>query len=63
APSEFRRKIQQPCTKLSSESSKALKELASAIKNMTHPSSCDLHLQNSKAAAEELKIALEASPP
>ncbi|CAK9181020.1 unnamed protein product [Ilex paraguariensis] len=61
APLEFRRKIQQACTKLSSESSKALKELASAIKNMTNPSSCDLHLQNSKTAVEELKIALEAS--
>ncbi|KAL3825708.1 hypothetical protein ACJIZ3_021737 [Penstemon smallii] len=59
---EFHAKIQQPCTKLSTESGKALKELATAIKNMTYPSSAvQSHIENSKAAADDIKSILENS--
>ncbi|XP_052199533.1 aluminum-activated malate transporter 8-like [Diospyros lotus] len=57
----FQRNIQQLCMKMSLESSKALKELASSIKTMTHPSAADVHIENSKAAADELKEAIEAA--
>ncbi|KAK4478794.1 hypothetical protein RD792_014293 [Penstemon davidsonii] len=59
---EFHAKIQQPCTILSMESGKALKELATAIKNMTYPSSAvQSHIENSKAAADDIKTILENS--
>ncbi|XP_059669583.1 aluminum-activated malate transporter 8-like [Cornus florida] len=61
APLEFRQKIREPCTKMSSESGKALKELASAIKKMKNPSSANVHVQNSKIAVDELKSVLEAA--
>ncbi|KAA8518456.1 hypothetical protein F0562_015930 [Nyssa sinensis] len=61
-PSEFQRRIQEPCTKISTESGKALKELASAIKTMTHPSSAaSTHVENSKIAVDELKSALQSA--
>lgn len=45
---------------MSTESSKALKEVASAIKSMTFPSSgVETHTQNYKAAADDLKTILE----
>ena len=44
---------------MSTESGKALKELASAIKSMTKPCSVDPHIVNSKIAAESLKSLLE----
>ncbi|KAL8039853.1 hypothetical protein ABFX02_10G063000 [Erythranthe guttata] len=61
APSEIELQIQPAFRKLSTESSKALKELASAIKNMTFPSSAVIenHLNNSKSAAEDLKTMLD----
>ncbi|KAK4432607.1 Aluminum-activated malate transporter 8 [Sesamum alatum] len=63
AASEFQTKIQQACIKMSTESSKVLRELASAIKSMTFPSSgVETHTQNYKAAAADLKTILEASP-
>ncbi|CBI22787.3 unnamed protein product, partial [Vitis vinifera] len=58
---EFRMKIQEPCTKISSESGEALKALASAIKTMTDPSSADPHVANAKAAVKDLEIALNAA--
>ncbi|KAF8403376.1 hypothetical protein HHK36_011478 [Tetracentron sinense] len=61
APPEFQRKIQDSCTKMSSESGKALNALASAIKTMTHPSSSDPHVVNSKTAADDLKTTLETA--
>ncbi|XP_052200134.1 aluminum-activated malate transporter 8-like [Diospyros lotus] len=60
-PTSFQRKIQQPCVKMSLESSKALKELATSIKTMTHPSAADVHMENSKTAAAKLKAAIEAA--
>lgn len=54
--SELQLKIQPECVKMSRESSKGLKELAKAIKNMRFPSAAvEVHLQNSKAAADEVK--------
>lgn len=44
---------------MSSESSKALKALASAIKTMTDPSTANFHVENSKTAINDLKIALK----
>ncbi|GAB4834053.1 hypothetical protein Ancab_032306 [Ancistrocladus abbreviatus] len=61
---EFRTKIQVPCTKMSSESTKALRALASAMKTMTHPSrAADIHVQNSKDAVEELENILRDGLP
>jgi len=57
---EFKCKIQEPCTKMSSESNKALKAISSSMKTMTHPSAAKSHIENSKIAIEELKVALEA---
>lgn len=57
---EFKCKIQEPCTKMSSESNKALKVISSSMKTMTHPTTAKSHIENSKIAIEELKVALEA---
>ncbi|KAG2683114.1 hypothetical protein I3760_10G017400 [Carya illinoinensis] len=59
APLEFRNKIRESTTKMSSESSKALKALASAIQTMTDPSAANNHVEMSKTAIKELKIALK----
>ncbi|XAR69829.1 hypothetical protein NMG60_11001554 [Bertholletia excelsa] len=60
-PTEFIQKIQEPCMKMSSDSGRALKELASAFRTMTIPSSVHLHIETSKAAAAQLEIAMEAA--
>ncbi|KAG6430690.1 hypothetical protein SASPL_108762 [Salvia splendens] len=58
--SEFEQKIQPSCVKMSMECGKALKEVSTAMKNMSIPSSSvALHLINSKAAADELKNIME----
>lgn len=44
---------------MSTESGKALKALSSSIKTMTDPSSAHPHLENSKTAVNDLKIALK----
>ena len=44
---------------MSSESSKALKAISSSIKTMTDPSPAKCHIENSKTATKDLKIALE----
>ena len=44
---------------MTQQSGKALKELASAIRTMTQPSSTDSHIENSKAAAKNLKSLLK----
>ncbi|KAK6130255.1 hypothetical protein DH2020_035996 [Rehmannia glutinosa] len=60
--SEFQLKMQPACIKMCTETSKALKELSSAIKNMTYPlSSAEIYIQNSNAAANDLKSILETS--
>ncbi|KAL5545709.1 hypothetical protein UlMin_005396 [Ulmus minor] len=59
---EFLRVIQESCTKMSSESGKALKELATTIKTMKHPGTPNQHLENSKNTIKDHKIALEAWP-
>ncbi|TXG58136.1 hypothetical protein EZV62_015965 [Acer yangbiense] len=60
---EFNGTIQDVCMKMSSESGKALKELASAIKTMSDDpfSSANAYVESSKTAANELKIALESA--
>ncbi|XP_059627042.1 aluminum-activated malate transporter 2-like [Cornus florida] len=60
APPEIREKIQDTCTKLSLESGKALKELALAVKTMTHPSSADPHVTNSRNSAQNLELLLKS---
>ncbi|EOY33297.1 hypothetical protein QUC31_019017 [Theobroma cacao] len=62
AKPEIRSKIQGTCTKMSSESGKALKELASAIKRMVKPISADIHIENSKSAAKNLNSLLKSGP-
>ena len=59
-PAEFQSKIQEACTNMSLESGKALKELASAIKPMTPPSSVTPHIIKSKDAANNLKSLLRS---
>ncbi|KAL2345301.1 hypothetical protein Fmac_006586 [Flemingia macrophylla] len=56
---EFKCKIQEPCTKMCSESNKALRAISSSIKAMTDPSAAKSHIENSKTAVEDLKVALE----
>lgn len=53
-------KVQELCMKMSSESGKALKELASAIKTMTRPSSASAHITKSRIAANSLKCFLKS---
>ncbi|KAH7541808.1 hypothetical protein FEM48_Zijuj02G0006900 [Ziziphus jujuba var. spinosa] len=59
-PPEVRNRIVEPCTMISKESSKALKELATTIRKMTRSSIPDIHVANSKAAAENLKSILKS---
>lgn len=58
---EFKGKVQEPCKKLCWESSQALKALSSSIRTMTEPCDAKLHLENSKDAITDLKIALETT--
>ncbi|OMO62698.1 Aluminum-activated malate transporter [Corchorus capsularis] len=56
---ETRGKIKEACMKLSCESGKALKELASALRTMTQPPSQCPHIAKSKNAANSLKSLLK----
>ncbi|RDY08005.1 Aluminum-activated malate transporter 2 [Mucuna pruriens] len=58
---EIRSAIQELCSEMSLESSKALKELGSSIRAMTRPSSSDTHVANAKAAVKSLKSLLQSS--
>lgn len=49
--------------KMSSESGKALKELASSLRAMKRPSTASTHIKNCEAAISDLRAALEASSP
>ncbi|KAF3439469.1 hypothetical protein FNV43_RR17747 [Rhamnella rubrinervis] len=59
-PPEVGQKIQEACTIMSMECGKALKELASAVRAMTKPSSADSHIAKSKAAAKSLRSSLQS---
>lgn len=59
APYEFRSNIQDQCTQICSETGKALKELASAVKTMTKPTSVNIHIEKSKVASQKLKLLLD----
>ncbi|CAN1772444.1 Aluminum-activated malate transporter 8 [Linum perenne] len=60
APKEFQNKIKESCTRMSEESGMALRSLASSMKSMTDPSPANVHVENSKAAMKDLKVALKA---
>ncbi|RDX86787.1 Aluminum-activated malate transporter 2, partial [Mucuna pruriens] len=51
----IRSKIQEPCMKMSTETGKALRELAVAIHKMMPPSSADPYIAESKIAATNLR--------
>ncbi|RAL43176.1 hypothetical protein DM860_009958 [Cuscuta australis] len=58
-PKEMIRTIRGACTKMSMESGEALQELASCMRNMSHPTAAATkHLTNSKTAAKSLKLLL-----
>ncbi|KAK9170302.1 hypothetical protein Syun_002442 [Stephania yunnanensis] len=61
APLEFKKEIQGACIKMSSESGKALRELASGVRTMTQNGSTDIHIANSKNAANDLKSVLKST--
>ncbi|KAG6403871.1 hypothetical protein SASPL_136105 [Salvia splendens] len=58
--SEFQTIIRQPCIEMSTESAKALVEIASAIKQMRPPESAETHVQKAKSAADQLKTTLQS---
>lgn len=57
---EIRNRIEESCSKLSLESGKALKALASDFRTMTKSPSADPHIANAKAAAKSLKSLLKS---
>ncbi|XP_004306385.1 PREDICTED: aluminum-activated malate transporter 2-like [Fragaria vesca subsp. vesca] len=59
APAAIRNIIREPSTNICTETGKALKELAAALKKMTLSSSADYHIAHSKAAAESLMSLLK----
>ncbi|KAG6412141.1 hypothetical protein SASPL_124810 [Salvia splendens] len=60
--SEFSAKIRQPCVEMSTESGKALAEIAAAIKKMRRPpQSVEAHVQSAKSAADRLRSVLQNS--
>ncbi|KAK4441329.1 Aluminum-activated malate transporter 2 [Sesamum alatum] len=60
-PMEIRSKVQESCTKMSSECSCALRELAKGLKTMTRAMSAEPHIRNAKTAAKNLKSSLQTS--
>ncbi|KAL0418357.1 UNVERIFIED_CONTAM: Aluminum-activated malate transporter 2 [Sesamum radiatum] len=60
-PLEIRTKVKEPCTKMSSECSCALRELAKGLKTMTRAMSADPHIKKAKTAAKNLKFSLQTS--
>ncbi|CAI9271589.1 unnamed protein product [Lactuca saligna] len=59
--SEFRKRVQGPCTTMSSEAGKALKELALSIKAFSYPSNSAMNIQICKKAVDEVNSTLQAS--
>ncbi|XP_074289596.1 aluminum-activated malate transporter 2-like [Silene latifolia] len=60
APKEVKAKFQEPCSKISIETGKALKELSSSIRKMTQPTKVKSHIQNAKQATQNLNIILHS---
>lgn len=60
ASNEIKERIKETCTKMSLECGKALKELASTIKEMTQKSYVESHIENAKAAAKSLSSLLKS---
>ncbi|GER36511.1 aluminum-activated malate transporter 1 [Striga asiatica] len=58
-PLEIRAKIKEPCVKMSSECSYALRELAVGIEKMTRSLTADIHVVKAKASAKRLKAQLK----
>ncbi|KAL3618493.1 hypothetical protein CASFOL_037575 [Castilleja foliolosa] len=58
-PLEIRSKIQEPCTKMSSECGYALRELAIGIQSMTRSLTADIHIMKAKASAIKLEASLK----
>ncbi|KAK6247448.1 hypothetical protein QUC31_019013 [Theobroma cacao] len=58
-PLEIRKRIEEPCMTISTETGKALKELASIMNDMIESTSANIHLANSNSAAENLKSLLK----
>ncbi|KAG4988807.1 hypothetical protein JHK85_031790 [Glycine max] len=58
---EIRITIQEQCSEMCLEASKAFKELGSSIRTMTMSSSSDTHVANAKAAVKSLKTLLQSS--
>ncbi|KAH6827043.1 aluminum activated malate transporter family protein [Perilla frutescens var. hirtella] len=58
-PLELRTKLQESCTKITSECSSALTELAIGVRTMTCSSSTEIHIVNAKSAAKNLKALLQ----
>ncbi|XP_073135972.1 aluminum-activated malate transporter 2-like [Henckelia pumila] len=54
-PMEIRAKIQELCTKMSTECSCALTELSAAIKKMTRAAPADVHILNAKNECKNLR--------
>ncbi|XP_024991831.1 aluminum-activated malate transporter 8-like [Cynara cardunculus var. scolymus] len=59
--SEFRKIVQEPCMKMSSEAGKALKELAVSIKSFSYPCNFAMHIQSCTTAVNEVNTTLQAS--
>lgn len=57
----MRSTIQEQCSEMCLEASKAFKELGSSIRTMTMSSSSDTHVANAKAAVKSLKTLLQSS--
>ncbi|WRX31787.1 Aluminum-activated malate transporter - like 10 [Theobroma cacao] len=58
-PLEIRKRIEEPCMTISTETGKALKESASIMNDMIESTSANIHLANSNSAAENLKSVLK----
>ncbi|EOA28707.1 hypothetical protein CARUB_v10024935mg [Capsella rubella] len=51
---DIKKKLREPLRRMSLESGKAMKEMSMSLKNMTKPSSCELHVQNARSACKSL---------
>ncbi|EOA32513.1 hypothetical protein CARUB_v10015793mg [Capsella rubella] len=64
APEEFQNKIQEPIATMSREAGEALKAIAKSIKTMSKDTArVNAHIDNSKTAVGNLRIALKSSYP
>ncbi|KAI3874552.1 hypothetical protein MKX03_004882 [Papaver bracteatum] len=61
APTEFKKKIQEACTKMSMDTGKALRDLAQGIRTMTVPTAAEIHIEISKAGEDDLKTTLKSA--